>query len=104
MQPGGRGWRVWWGAWASIRRAAPPPPPPRDLKAYDRKVRKARAKANEKLARRLLAAKPGVRLDHLVRERWGAPLGRPGGAGGRGSQGGGGGPFRRWRAHGHQAA
>lgn len=41
----------------------------RDMKVYDRKVRKARAKANEALARRLLAAKPGVRLDHLVRER-----------------------------------
>lgn len=52
---------------------SPPPrhaPRPRsDIKAHDRKVRKARAKANEKLARRLLRAQPGVRLDHLVRER-----------------------------------
>lgn len=46
-----------------------PPHGHRDLKVYDRKVRKARAKANEALARRLLASKPGVRLDHLVRER-----------------------------------
>jgi len=41
----------------------------RALKAHDKKVRKARAKQNLKLARRLLAAAPSLRLDHLVRER-----------------------------------
>ncbi len=40
------------------------------MKAYERKVRKARAKSNERLARRLLAAKPTYRLDHLVKERY----------------------------------
>lgn len=41
----------------------------RALKAHDKKVRRAKARANLKLARRLLAAAPTLRLDHLVRER-----------------------------------
>ncbi|GBF98730.1 hypothetical protein Rsub_11279 [Raphidocelis subcapitata] len=42
----------------------------RAAKAHERKVKKARAKHNIKLARRLLAATPKLRLDHLVRERY----------------------------------
>ena len=41
----------------------------RDIHAYERKVRKARAKSNADLARRLAERRPGYRLDHLVRER-----------------------------------
>jgi pescadillo protein len=36
---------------------------------HDRRIRKARAKQNLALAKRLLAAKPGYKLDHLVKER-----------------------------------
>lgn len=43
--------------------------PHRSLKAHDRKVRKAAAKHNLDLARRLARHKPGYRLDHLVKER-----------------------------------
>ena len=39
------------------------------LKVHDRRIRKARAKQNLALAKRLLAAKPGYKLDHLVKER-----------------------------------
>jgi pescadillo protein len=39
------------------------------VKVHERRVSKARAKSNFKLARRLLAAKPGYKLDHLVKER-----------------------------------
>lgn len=42
----------------------------RARKAHDKKVRKARAKQNLRLARRLLRAAPALRLDHLVRERY----------------------------------
>ena len=41
----------------------------RELSAYDRKVKRAYAKQNEALAKRLLALKPQYRIDHLVRER-----------------------------------
>ncbi len=41
----------------------------RNIKAHDRKVRKARAKQNKDLAKRLAALTPTYRLDHLVKER-----------------------------------
>jgi len=37
---------------------------------HDRRVRKAAAKQQLSQARRLLAAKPGYKLDHLVKERY----------------------------------
>lgn len=42
----------------------------RELHAYEKKVRRARAKKNRDLAARLAARKPSYRLDHLVRERY----------------------------------
>ncbi|KAG2488833.1 hypothetical protein HYH03_012632 [Edaphochlamys debaryana] len=42
----------------------------RNIKAHDRKVRKARAKHNADLAKRLAALTPTYRLDHLVKERY----------------------------------
>ena len=42
----------------------------RELAAYDKKIRKASAKKNRDLARRLASRRPGYRLDHLVRERY----------------------------------
>ncbi|PSC72835.1 GDP-mannose 3,5-epimerase 2 [Micractinium conductrix] len=42
----------------------------RELAAYDKKVRRAKAKQNRDLAARLAARKPTYRLDHLVRERY----------------------------------
>ncbi|GLC41828.1 hypothetical protein PLESTM_001249900 [Pleodorina starrii] len=42
----------------------------RNIKAHDRKVRKARAKQNADLAKRLMHLKPTYRLDHLVKERY----------------------------------
>ncbi|PRW18309.1 pescadillo-family BRCT domain-containing [Chlorella sorokiniana] len=42
----------------------------RELYAYEKKVRRARAKKNRDLAARLAARKPSYRLDHLVRERY----------------------------------
>lgn len=42
----------------------------RAVKVHDRRVRKARAKQNMALARRLLANKPGYKLDHLIKERY----------------------------------
>uniref|UniRef100_A0A383W116 Pescadillo homolog n=2 Tax=Tetradesmus obliquus TaxID=3088 RepID=A0A383W116_TETOB len=42
----------------------------RAVKVHERRVSKARAKANFSLARRLMRAKPGYKLDHLVRERY----------------------------------
>jgi hypothetical protein len=45
--------------------------PFRKIKVHERRVRKARAKQHESLARRLLANKPGYKLDSLVKERWG---------------------------------
>lgn len=41
----------------------------RSIKAHDKKVRKARAKQNKELAKRLAALTPTYRLDHLVKER-----------------------------------
>ncbi|KAL6007118.1 hypothetical protein ACLOJK_032614 [Asimina triloba] len=42
----------------------------RDIRAYDKKVKKASAKKNPDLARRLLSRKPTYTLDRLVRERY----------------------------------
>ncbi|GAB4820488.1 hypothetical protein N2152v2_007534 [Parachlorella kessleri] len=42
----------------------------RELYAYEKKVRKARAKKNRDLAQRLAERRPTYRLDHLVRERY----------------------------------
>ncbi|KAL6003252.1 hypothetical protein ACLOJK_023475 [Asimina triloba] len=43
---------------------------PQDIRAYDKKVKKASAKKNPDLARRLLSRKPTYTLDRLVRERY----------------------------------
>lgn len=43
--------------------------PRRNIKAHDRKIRKAKAKLNTELAKRLVALKPGYKVDHLVKER-----------------------------------
>ncbi|XXG45186.1 hypothetical protein AAC387_Pa02g0337 [Persea americana] len=42
----------------------------RDIRAYDRKVKKAIAKKNKDLATRLLTRKPSYTLDRLIRERY----------------------------------
>ncbi|XP_058088298.1 pescadillo homolog [Magnolia sinica] len=42
----------------------------RDIRAYDRKVKKALAKKNRDLADRLLSRKPSYTLDRLIRERY----------------------------------
>ena len=42
----------------------------RELKAYEKKIVKARAKKNPDLAERLLKNRPVWRLDHLVKERY----------------------------------
>ncbi|EFJ52618.1 hypothetical protein VOLCADRAFT_54970, partial [Volvox carteri f. nagariensis] len=42
----------------------------RNIKAHEKKVRKARAKQNADLAKRLMHLKPTYRLDHLVKERY----------------------------------
>lgn len=44
----------------------------RELYAFEKKVRRAKAKQNKELAARLAARKPSYRLDHLVRERYAA--------------------------------
>ena len=59
----------------------------RELYAYEKKVKRARAKKNADLAARLLARKPTYCLDHLVKERCGEVVlrcdrGGVGGAGG----------------------
>lgn len=41
----------------------------RELKAYEKKIKKARAKLNEDLADRLVKNRPLFSLDHLVKER-----------------------------------
>jgi pescadillo protein len=41
----------------------------RSLKVHDRRIRKAAAKQQLSLARRLMSNKPGYKLDHLVKER-----------------------------------
>ncbi|GLI67532.1 hypothetical protein VaNZ11_011746, partial [Volvox africanus] len=42
----------------------------RNIKAHEKKVRRARAKQNAELAKRLKQLKPTYRLDHLVKERY----------------------------------
>ncbi|OVA06224.1 Pescadillo [Macleaya cordata] len=42
----------------------------KDIKAYNKKVNKARAKNNNPLAERLLSRKPDYTLDRLIRERY----------------------------------
>jgi pescadillo protein len=69
-----RGARCWWQAWLT-----PCVPDPlvlphayatrRDLKTYDKKIKKATAKQNLELAQRLKNLKPGYKVDHLVKER-----------------------------------
>lgn len=43
----------------------------RDIRAYDKKVKKALSKKNRDLAERLLTRKPDYTLDMLIRERFG---------------------------------
>jgi len=42
----------------------------RELRAYDKKIRRAIGKKNDDLAKKLADHKPGMRMDHLVRERY----------------------------------
>lgn len=42
----------------------------RDMRSYDRKVKKAVSKKNKDLAERLLTRKPSYTLDRLIRERF----------------------------------
>lgn len=42
----------------------------RDIRAHERKIKKALGRKNDELAERLMNRKPGYRLDHLVRERY----------------------------------
>ena len=42
----------------------------RDAHAFERKIKRARAKKNRDLAERLQAMRPSYRLDHLVKERY----------------------------------
>lgn len=42
----------------------------RDMRTYDRKVKKAESKKNRDLAERLLTRKPTYTLDRLIRERF----------------------------------
>eukprot|EP00884_Botryococcus_braunii_P011256 jgi/Botrbrau1/20130/Bobra.0173s0032.1 len=42
----------------------------RDIQVYEKKIRKAKAKANPELAERLQKRRPTFRLDHLVKERY----------------------------------
>lgn len=42
----------------------------RDMRTYDRKVKKAEAKKNKDLAERLLTRKPTYTLDRLILERY----------------------------------
>lgn len=46
----------------------------RDMRAYERKVKKAMSKKNRDLAERLLTRKPTYTLDMLIKERWGSAL------------------------------
>lgn len=41
----------------------------RELKVYDRKIKKAKAKKNKELAQRFDRLRPAYSLDHLVKER-----------------------------------
>lgn len=42
----------------------------REIRAYEKKIKKAEAKKNKDLANRLLSRKPGYTLDRLIRERF----------------------------------
>ncbi|CAG9463168.1 unnamed protein product [Pedinophyceae sp. YPF-701] len=42
----------------------------REIRAYERKIRRALGRKNRELADRLKTRRPGYRLDHLVRERY----------------------------------
>ena len=42
----------------------------REIKTYQKKVQKAKAKKNEELARLLLTRQPTYKLDRLIRERF----------------------------------
>lgn len=42
----------------------------RDLRAYDKKIKKAKAKRNEERAKRLEVQRPDYKLDRLIRERF----------------------------------
>lgn len=42
----------------------------RDMRSYERKVKKAMSKKNRDLAERLLSRKPTYTLDMLIKERW----------------------------------
>lgn len=42
----------------------------RNIRAYDKKVNKAKAKKNRDLAERLLTRRPNYTLDRLIRERF----------------------------------
>lgn len=42
----------------------------REIRAYEKKIKKAEAKKNKDLANRLLTRKPGYTLDRLIRERF----------------------------------
>lgn len=55
--------------WSPPRLPHTPAMPRRNIKAHDRKIRKAKAKLNTELAKRLVALKPGYKVDHLVKER-----------------------------------
>ena len=42
----------------------------RDLRAYDKKIKKAKAKRNEERAKQLEVHRPDYKLDRLIRERF----------------------------------
>lgn len=42
----------------------------RELRAYDKKIKKAKAKKNEERAKRLEVRRPDYKLDRLIRERF----------------------------------
>ena len=42
----------------------------RDRRTHERKIKKAKSRSNQDLARRLQKLTPGYTLDHLIRERY----------------------------------
>lgn len=42
----------------------------RDRRTHDRKIKKAKSRSNQDLAKRLQKLTPGYTLDHLIRERY----------------------------------